>query len=283
MKFVWTFLIDFCLTRRLLWGKTVNKSTADIILLSRKNSLYGGMILREAQSQGLQVDAVVVHAVKWRQKYLRLKGYARKVGWMNLAATMLITAIDARFMASPSAKAHITVEAEAQKQNLPLYSIETLNSSATVRLIKELKPDYLLLGGVGIIKSDLIKSPQKAVINAHPGIVPFYRGNYVVRWAILNGDAVGITVHIVDAGVDTGPVLNIQKFIPPLTRSLIEIETFFEQKRAKQIITHLLRLKRSECNPETQVEQRDLPQYSYMPLAELLKVYRKLYKEGYGE
>ncbi len=248
------------------------------ILLSRAHSLYGGLILQEARSQGLRVDAVVLHAVSWRQSYLRSRAYARKVGWLNLAATMLIYAIDARLLDRSSRLGHTTVELEAKLQGLPVYSVAALNSLSTAQLIKELNPQYLLLGGVGIIRDSLIRSVREAVINAHPGIVPYYRGNYVVRWAILNGDPVGVTVHLVDAGVDTGPVINIQKYELPRSRSLVEIETYFEGKRAEQIVHHLLRLQRSECAPEIQSEQGNTPHFSYMPLPELLKVYQRLYR-----
>jgi len=49
-------------------------------------------------------------------------------------------------------------------------------------------------------------TPQ--IINCHPGRLPHYRGVRPVNWALRNGDALaGITLHVIDHGVDTGPVL----------------------------------------------------------------------------
>lgn len=44
------------------------------------------------------------------------------------------------------------------------------------------------------------------MLNAHPGLLPKYRGVDVIPWAILNDDEVGVTVHFVDRGVDTGQI-----------------------------------------------------------------------------
>ncbi|WP_103343824.1 formyltransferase family protein [Amycolatopsis sp. CA-126428] len=58
-----------------------------------------------------------------------------------------------------------------------------------------------------IIGSDLIDATPQ-IINCHPGRLPQYRGVRPVNWALRNGDDLaGITLHIVDNGVDTGPIV----------------------------------------------------------------------------
>ena len=46
-------------------------------------------------------------------------------------------------------------------------------------------------------------------INIHTGITPKYRGMHGAYWALAYGDAenCGVTVHVVDAGIDTGPII----------------------------------------------------------------------------
>ena len=58
-----------------------------------------------------------------------------------------------------------------------------------------------------IIRGNIINIPKIGTLNAHPGLLPKYRGVYIIRWAIHNGDKIGVTVHFVDKGVDTGPIL----------------------------------------------------------------------------
>ena len=53
----------------------------------------------------------------------------------------------------------------------------------------------------------MIQAAKVAVLNAHPGLLPKYRGVDVIAWALLNGDPVGVTVHRVDAGIDTGDII----------------------------------------------------------------------------
>lgn len=45
------------------------------------------------------------------------------------------------------------------------------------------------------------------VFNAHPGDLPRYKGNACPSWAIINGeDRIGLTIHQMDDGLDSGPV-----------------------------------------------------------------------------
>ncbi|MFJ6212679.1 formyltransferase family protein [Streptomyces sp. NPDC092296] len=58
-----------------------------------------------------------------------------------------------------------------------------------------------------IIGSSLIDSTER-IINCHPGRLPEYRGARPVNWALRNGESVhGITIHAIDRGIDSGPVL----------------------------------------------------------------------------
>jgi len=48
------------------------------------------------------------------------------------------------------------------------------------------------------------------MINAHMGILPFYRGMNVTEWAAFNGDPIGCSVHLIDEGIDTGDIIAIR-------------------------------------------------------------------------
>ena len=54
------------------------------------------------------------------------------------------------------------------------------------------------------------------IINCHAGKLPFYRGRNILNWALINDEnEFGITVHYVDEGIDTGPII---------TQGLVEID-----------------------------------------------------------
>jgi methionyl-tRNA formyltransferase len=64
-----------------------------------------------------------------------------------------------------------------------------------------------------ILKDEAIAIPEHGVLNLHSGILPEYRGVMATFWAMLAGEPeIGTTLHrIVDSGIDTGPVIGIQR------------------------------------------------------------------------
>ena len=81
--------------------------------------------------------------------------------------------------------------------------------------------DLFVIGGAGIL--DLAFAEGRPIINAHPGIIPLTRGLDSFKWAIYNGNPVGVTLHLIGPEVDKGIILSIQ--YTPLFSS-DSIETF---------------------------------------------------------
>lgn len=72
--------------------------------------------------------------------------------------------------------------------------------------------DIVIQGGIGILKSDYLSIPNIGFLNVHPGKLPKYRGCSCPEWAIYNGDEVILTAHLLDSGIDTGPILMEEKY-----------------------------------------------------------------------
>lgn len=89
-------------------------------------------------------------------------------------------------------------------------NIDSINSDSSIDLIKKSKPDIIIVSGTRIISSRLINSSKAKIINIHAGITPKYRGVHGAYWAIANNDLnnIGVTLHFVDKGVDTGEVIS---------------------------------------------------------------------------
>lgn len=91
-------------------------------------------------------------------------------------------------------------------QNIVL--VDSFNGTATFDALTQIKPDIVVLAGVTrIIRQHIIKLPRLGILNAHPGILPKYRGVDPIPYALLAGYPLGVTVHFIDEGVDSGPVL----------------------------------------------------------------------------
>ena len=71
------------------------------------------------------------------------------------------------------------------------------------------KPDLVVLAGfMKVLPAGFVAALSPNIINLHPSLLPAFPGAHAVRDALSAGaDATGATVHIVDAGVDTGPIL----------------------------------------------------------------------------
>lgn len=72
--------------------------------------------------------------------------------------------------------------------------------------------DLAIQGGVGILKPDMIAVPRLGILNVHPGRLPQYRGNACPEWAIHDGEEIWATAHMIDAGIDTGPVVCARRY-----------------------------------------------------------------------
>jgi phosphoribosylglycinamide formyltransferase-1 len=71
-----------------------------------------------------------------------------------------------------------------------------------------------LAGFMRIISSEFVRHYKMKIINIHPGLLPSFPGLHAQRQALDHGAKVtGCTVHFVDEGVDSGPVI-LQKAVP---------------------------------------------------------------------
>ena len=95
------------------------------------------------------------------------------------------------------------------------------DSEEARRFVANLRTDVLVLAGVGLVNRELLAIPRIGTLNAHPGLVPWVRGNGAVCNAILRGVAIGATCHRVDPGIDTGPVIS-RRLLPIRGRETLE-------------------------------------------------------------
>lgn len=76
--------------------------------------------------------------------------------------------------------------------------------------IRHLNPDLIVLAGfMKILPRPFVDEFYPRIINLHPSLLPKFPGAHAVRDALAAGESVtGCTLHIVDAGVDTGPIID---------------------------------------------------------------------------
>ena len=87
--------------------------------------------------------------------------------------------------------------------------VSSVNAPDAIARLRQLRPKVVLVVGTRIISRTALSSVEAPFINYHDGITPKYRGIHGGYWAKAQGDLAnfGVTVHLVDPGIDTGAVL----------------------------------------------------------------------------
>lgn len=89
-----------------------------------------------------------------------------------------------------------------------VHLVTSHNSLECIKLLESLNPDIVVVYGTLIIGKKVIESSNR-IINLHTGFSPTYRGSDTIFWPLHNEelDNLGVTVHRLDPGLDSGPIL----------------------------------------------------------------------------
>lgn len=101
------------------------------------------------------------------------------------------------------------IYSELKKKNIPVTVFESVENvifqlSAGVDL-------GILAWWPKILKGPLLEFPRLGFINTHPSLLPYNRGKHYNFWALVEQVPFGVTLHRVDAGIDTGDIVSQQE------------------------------------------------------------------------
>jgi len=115
------------------------------------------------------------------------------------------------------------------------------------------------VNGTRIIRTPVLNSTSSPFINTHVGITPDYRGVHGGYWALWNNEPekFGVTLHLVDEGVDTGTIL-AQEFTRPTPEDNLASYALLQQLAAFEKLKKLLDLiqrgdRFSPCLPQERI------------------------------
>jgi len=117
---------------------------------------------------------------------------------------------------------YATFEGLARRHGVEIRVITKINDAQSEAMLKAFKPDIILSARFSLIfKSNIIAIPRHGILNIHPGALPEYGGLFAPFRAMLNGDdKAGCTLHVIDDGIDTGPLVGLAWLPIDRTRSL---------------------------------------------------------------
>jgi folate-dependent phosphoribosylglycinamide formyltransferase PurN len=94
-----------------------------------------------------------------------------------------------------------------RKMGIECLKFSDINSQKAIDIIKLKQLDVLINTSGGIFKSNIIKTINIGILNAHMGFLPDFRGMNVLEWSLFYNRSLGVTLHYIARGVDTGDIL----------------------------------------------------------------------------
>lgn len=153
-----------------------------------------------------------------------LQNRAKKLGWPTVVGQMIFQAGIAPILKKLAAGRLAEIFRENTLNDAPipddkLLKVNSINDPETIEIVRQTKADVVVVNGTRILSKRLLAAVSVPILNTHAGITPLYRGVHGGYWALANGDRAncGVTVHLVDAGIDTGGIL-YQTRIEPTRR-----------------------------------------------------------------
>jgi len=105
-------------------------------------------------------------------------------------------------------KSRRSLAAICASRGVSCTTLSSANAPDFAGRLRELGVDLLLHQSPEILRGDVLRAPKVGVLNRHLSLLPAYRGSWPVFWQFAHGESrLGVSIHLVDEGIDTGPVV----------------------------------------------------------------------------
>ena len=165
------------------------------------------------------ISKVIVEEKPDNKKFLKRR--IKRLGYFKVFGQVLFQLTVPKILERSSQKRIRKIKSIYNLDSKPIpknvvYNVNSVNSVECIEFIKKEKPDLIIVNGTRIISNKVLNCINATFVNTHAGITPKYRGVHGGYWALANEDKnnCGVTVHLVDSGIDTGGVLYQSKILP---------------------------------------------------------------------
>jgi folate-dependent phosphoribosylglycinamide formyltransferase PurN len=188
----------------------------------------------------------------------------KKLGYLKVSGQILFLIYN-KFLFFRSKKRILEIKksydlSDKDYPNDTFKKVVSVNSDETTEILKEISPNLIIVNGTRIISKNVLDNINATFINTHVGITPKYRGVHGAYWSLVNNDKdnCGVTVHLVDTGIDTGgvlyqdtievtkkdnfntyPYLQIAKAIPLLKQTIEDFSNDVLKEKTKNTVSNL--------------------------------------------
>lgn len=146
------------------------------------------------------------------------------------------------------------VKVLALEHGLPVHQPVNFRDPADIAVLAGFQPDYLLVAAYGLLlPQKVLDIPRRYPLNVHTSLLPKYRGAAPIQRAIMNGDSeTGVSIMVMDKGMDTGPVVLRQAVPIGPDDTATEMHAVLAALGGKLLINALQGLENGKVTPSPQ-------------------------------
>jgi len=162
----------------------------------------------------------------------------------------------------PAGRGHPVVFPPVKKlgleRQIPVIQPETFKSREVVEKLASFQPELIIVAAFGfILPQEVLSLPKFGCLNVHPSLLPRHRGPSPVANAILCGDELtGVTIMLMDAGMDTGSILAQEKVGISSMNTTGSLSSKLANVGAKLLLETLPKWIGGELRPQAQDESQ---------------------------
>ena len=186
------------------------RTDPQLAVVTRYDAEFGERFLRELAARGVRPVLVCVSHTPLVARWRMLEHLAGHIGWtdalrynLRFWKPLLMRGLSGGHW-SPTPRFDALAEETVHASHI--------NTPEVVGALRRHGITKVILAQSGIVRKPILDLGLW-VVNCHPGLLPDYRGVDVVHWALVERGPLGVTLHLVDAGIDTGRILD-QRPIP---------------------------------------------------------------------
>lgn len=152
----------------------------------------------------------------------------------------------------------------AWQEHIPLWEVAHISDPATLSTLVAYQPDVICVACFSQrIPRTILDLPRFGCLNVHPSLLPAKRGPDPLFWTFRHGDRqTGVTIHLMDDGMDTGDILAQEVLDVPDGISYPELELHCATHGGQLLAQTVWQLYEGEAVPQKQEEAKS----SYYPL-----------------
>ncbi|HLL80764.1 MAG TPA: methionyl-tRNA formyltransferase [Ktedonobacteraceae bacterium] len=163
-----------------------------------------------------------------------------------------------------SSSLHSSIVNIAWERSIPVWEVSRMNDVATHALCASYSPDLFCVACFSLyIPRAILDIPRLGCLNVHPSLLPSHRGPDPLFWTFHQGSCeTGVTIHLMDEGLDTGPMVAQERIDVPEGITYAQLEARCAQLGGKLLVRSVWEL----FNGTARTRPQDEAKSSYLPM-----------------